>query len=121
MPRRTIALLITLALGLLVAPLAVHAQQPTNVPRVGYVTGAGDPEGWPPAIDAMPGGFLRVFRQGLRELGYIEGHNILLEYRAAGGHLDRIPGLVADLVHLKVDVLVSNNGPAIRAWDSLGM
>jgi putative tryptophan/tyrosine transport system substrate-binding protein len=90
-------------------------QQPTNVPRIGYVTGGGDPGGWPLEIDAMPRSFLKVFRQGLRELGYIEGHNILIEYRGAGGHLDRIPGLVADLVHLKVDVLVSNNGPAIRA------
>jgi putative tryptophan/tyrosine transport system substrate-binding protein len=63
----------------------------------------------------MPEGFPKAFRQGLRELGYLEGDTILVEYRAAEGHLDRIPGLVADLVQLPVDVLVSGNGPAIRA------
>jgi putative ABC transport system substrate-binding protein len=66
-------------------------------------------------IDAMPEGFPKAFRQGLRDLGYMEGKNILVEYRSAEGHLDRIPGLVAELVQLKVDVLVSGNGPAVRA------
>jgi putative ABC transport system substrate-binding protein len=63
----------------------------------------------------MPEGFLKAFRHGLRELGYMEGKNILVEYRGAEGHLDRIPGLVAELVQRQVDVLVSGNGPAIRA------
>jgi hypothetical protein len=63
----------------------------------------------------MPSGFPKAFRQGLRELGYLEGTNILIEYRGAGGHLDRIPSLVAELVQLQVDVLVSSNGPAVRA------
>jgi putative tryptophan/tyrosine transport system substrate-binding protein len=66
-------------------------------------------------IDSMPEGFPQAFRRGLRDLGYREGHNILVEYRGAQGHLDRIPGLVAELVQLHVDVLVSSNGPAIRA------
>jgi putative ABC transport system substrate-binding protein len=67
-------------------------------------------------IDSMPpGGFAKAFRQGLRELGYIEGKNILIEYRTAAGDLDQIPGLVAELVQRQVDVLVSGNGPAIRA------
>jgi len=56
-----------------------------------------------------------AFRQGLRELGYIEGKNILIEYRYAEGNLDRLPGLVAELVQLKVDVLIVINLPAIRA------
>jgi putative ABC transport system substrate-binding protein len=115
MARHFIGLLLTLALVVLVAPFTVEAQQPPNVPRIGLVTGGGDLESWPLEIDAMPGGFPKAFRQGLRELGYMEGHNILVEYRGAGGHLDRIPGLVAELVHLNVDVLVSGNGPAIRA------
>jgi putative tryptophan/tyrosine transport system substrate-binding protein len=115
MTHRTLALLITLTLALLVAPLAAHAQQPTNVPRIGMVTGGGDPRAWPMEIDSMPEGLPKTFRQGLRDLGYIEGKNILIEYRGAAGHLDRIPGLMAELVQLKVDVLVSGNGPAIRA------
>ena len=56
-----------------------------------------------------------AFRQGLRDLGYIEGKNILVEYRYAEGKADRIPGLVAELVQLKVDVLVFPNTTAIRA------
>jgi putative tryptophan/tyrosine transport system substrate-binding protein len=116
MTYRTIGLLITLALSLLVAPLAADAQQPPNVPRIGMVSGSGDPGAWTVEIDAMPpGGFAKAFRQGLRELGYIEGKNILVEYRGAEGHRDRIPGLVAELLHLHVDVLVSGNDQAIRA------
>ena len=108
MIRRTLGLLVTLALSLLVAPLAADAQQPTNVPRIGMVTGGGGPGDWPIEIDLTPEGFTKVFRQGLRELGYIEGKNILVEYRGAEGHRDRIPGLMAELLHLHVDVLVSN-------------
>jgi putative ABC transport system substrate-binding protein len=113
MTRRIVGPLITLVL--LVASPAIWAQQPMHVPRIGFVTGGGDPGGWPLAIEAMPRGFPKAFRQGLRELGYIEGDTILIEYRGAGGHLGRIPGLVADLVQLRVDVLVSGTGAAIRA------
>ena len=56
-----------------------------------------------------------AFRRGLRDLGYIEGKNILVEYRYAEGNRDRIPSLVAELVQLKVDILVSPNSPAILA------
>ena len=62
-----------------------------------------------------PGPYVEAFRQGLRDLGYIEGKNILVEYRYAEGKLDRIPSLVAELVQLKVDVLVVPTLPAIRA------
>ena len=68
---------------------------------------AGDPNNPGPQVEA--------FRQGLRDLGYIEGKNILVEYRYAEGKLDRIPSLVAELVQLKVDVLVVATLPAIRA------
>jgi putative tryptophan/tyrosine transport system substrate-binding protein len=57
----------------------------------------------------------KAFRQGLRELGYVEGENILIEYRYLEGKRDRIPSLVAELVQLKVDVLVASTPPAIRA------
>ena len=82
------------------------AEQPGRIPRIGYVSGtsANDPE---PQIEA--------FRQGLRDLGYIEGKNILVEYRYREGKADRGPSLVAELVQLKVDVLVLPPSPSIRA------
>jgi len=86
-----------------------HAQQPKRVPRIGYLGGRGAP------TPSTPDLLTEAFRQGLRDLGYIEGKNILVEYRYAEGKLDRIPSLVAELVQLKVDVLVSPALPAIRA------
>ncbi len=87
---------------------SAEAQQPTNtIPRIGHVSGTGDPKN--PDISA------RAFRQGLRDLGYIEGKNILVEYRYAEGKLDRVPALVAELVQLKVDLLVTSFLPGIRA------
>ena len=84
-----------------------EAQQPKKVPRIGFISGPGDPK--------TPGPLVEAFRQGLRDLGYIEGKNIQVEYRYAEGNLKRIPGLVAELVELKVDVLVTGNLPAVRA------
>jgi putative ABC transport system substrate-binding protein len=84
-----------------------QAQQPKKVPRIGVVWGISEPKTPVPVVEA--------FRQGLRDLGYIEGKNILVEHRYAEGNLDRIPNLVAELVQLKVDVLVSPALPAIRA------
>jgi ABC-type uncharacterized transport system substrate-binding protein len=75
-----------------------EAQQPNKIPRIGYVSGGGDL--------SNPGPNVEAFRQGLRDLGYLEGKNILVEYRYGEGKLDRVPGLVADLVQLKPDVLV---------------
>jgi putative tryptophan/tyrosine transport system substrate-binding protein len=82
-----------------------EAQQPKKVPRIGYVS-SGDPSTEPR---------LAAFRRGLRDLGYIEGKNILIEYRYAEGKPDEVPGLVAELVQLKVDVLVIGFLPAIHA------
>jgi putative ABC transport system substrate-binding protein len=93
--------------ALLAVAVSVEAQQPTKVPRIGYLSGAGDP--------SNPGPNVEAFRRGLQELGYIEGKNILVEYRYIEGKRDRVPSLVAELVQLKVDVLVSPNLPAIRA------
>ena len=85
----------------------VEAQQPKKLPRIGYLVTAGDP-GNPDSHD-------KAFRERLRDLGYIEGKNILIEYRYLEGKRDRIPSLVAELVQLKVDVLVASTPPAIRA------
>ena len=91
-------LILTLILGILAMPIAAEAQRQAKVPRLGYVSGSGDPSAAGPHVEA--------FRQGLRDRGYIEGKNILVEYRYAEGKLDRVPGLVAELLQLKVDVLV---------------
>ncbi len=100
------AFLIAIGAGML-APWAARAQQPAKIPRLGYVSATGDPN--------TPGPQVAGFRQGLRDLGYIEGKNILVEYRYIEGKLDRAPGLVAELVQLKVDVLLIGTLPAIRA------
>ena len=98
-----------IALGTLLLALGVRveAQQPAKVQRIGYLSGLGDPKN--------PGAQVEAFRGGLRDLGYIEGKNILVEYRYHEGKVDRVPGLVAELVQLKVDVLVVVPSPAIRA------
>jgi putative ABC transport system substrate-binding protein len=83
------------------------AQQPARIPRIGYLSGTGDPN--------TPGLQVEAFRQGLRDLGYIEGKNILAEYRYVEGKVDSIPSLVAELMQLKVDVFISGNAVAIRA------
>jgi putative ABC transport system substrate-binding protein len=84
-----------------------EAQQPKKIPRIGMVGASGSP--------ADPGPYVEALRQGLRDLGHIEGKNIVIEYRGAEGKLDRVPALVAELVQLSVDVLVVGNLPAIRA------
>jgi putative ABC transport system substrate-binding protein len=84
-----------------------EAQQPTKVPRIGFAVGQGSTKN--------PGPIVEAFRQGLRDLGYTEGKNILVEYRFAEGIENRIPGLVAELVQLKVDVIVVPALVAIRA------
>jgi ABC-type uncharacterized transport system substrate-binding protein len=85
---------------------SAEAQQPKKVSRIGYLTGA-TPEGQSVRIEA--------FRQGLRELGYVEGKNIVIEYRYAEEKLDRLPALAAELVRLKVDVIVTGGSGNTRA------
>jgi putative tryptophan/tyrosine transport system substrate-binding protein len=87
--------LFMLLLSLLILRFA-EAQQPTKVPRIGFLAAIS-----PAAISAR----IEAFRQGLNELGYIEGKNIVIEWRSAGA--DRVPGLAAELVRLKVDVIVT--------------
>jgi putative ABC transport system substrate-binding protein len=101
--------ILTFALcGMLLALcVPVQAQQLKKLPRIGYLVTAGDPGN----LDSPD----KAFRERLRDLGYIEGKNILIEYRYLEGKRDRIPSLVAELVELKVDVLVASTPPAIRA------
>jgi putative tryptophan/tyrosine transport system substrate-binding protein len=74
---------------ILASVLFAHAQQLTKNPRIGYLSAGGRSSGT---------GRLETFRQGLRELGYVEGKNIIIEYRNAEGKLDRLPALAAELV-----------------------
>jgi putative ABC transport system substrate-binding protein len=97
-----IVICLLLTFFLLTVSLA-QAQQPTKIPRIGYLDG-GFPSTNAARIDA--------FRQGLRELGYVEGKNIVVEYRHAEGKLDHLPALAAELVRLKVEVLVMGGGGA---------
>ncbi|HEY7167539.1 MAG TPA: ABC transporter substrate-binding protein [Candidatus Binatia bacterium] len=97
-----------LALLILVAFFGpAEAQQPPKIPRVGYAASGGDTKD--------PGRLVEAFQRGLRDLGYIEGKNILVEYRYPGTSLDQGPGVIAELIQLKVDVLVSSSAGAIRA------
>jgi putative tryptophan/tyrosine transport system substrate-binding protein len=80
-----------------------QARPPTKIPRIGYLDGAF------PSTNAAR---IDAFRQGLWELGYVEGKNIVIEYRHAEGKLDRLPALAAELVRLKVEVLVMGGGGA---------
>jgi len=86
---------------------SAEAQQTKKIPRIGFVSVSGDA--------GNPGRNVEAFRQGLRDLDYIEGKNILVEYRYTAGKSNRAPGFVAELVQLKVDVLVTSSSDAIRA------
>ena len=98
-----------LALGamLLAVCFPAQAQQPTRIPHIGILTTFS-----PSVVSAR----IEGFRQGLRELGYVEGKNIVIEWRSAGGNNDRLPVLAAELVGLKVDVIVSPGPTATRAF-----
>jgi putative ABC transport system substrate-binding protein len=97
------AFIAVLSGGLLAAPLAAEAQQAAKVPRIGYL--ALNPAANPHLHEA--------FRQGLRDLGYVEGRNVVIENRDAEGKPERLPALAAELVLLKVDVIVAN--PTVAA------
>jgi putative tryptophan/tyrosine transport system substrate-binding protein len=100
--------MVMLIVAALAAPLAAGAQPAGKVPRVGYLT-AGSPS------DQGRQRRFEAFRQGLRELGYVEGQNIAIESRWAEGKNDRYPALAADLVRSKVDVIVAVGGAASKA------
>ena len=102
----TVGCIVTLILSLLAAPRAAAAQLPTKVPRVGYLSDESRSLGF---------ASFEPIAQGLRELGYLEGRNIVFEYRYAEGKTEVLPGLAAELVRLKVDVIVAVGTSATRA------
>ena len=107
------AFLATMMGGLLAKPLPVGAQEAGKVYRIGFVWDS--PAVWPNALEA--------FRQGLRDLGWVEGKNIVVEYRWAEGRFDRLPSLMDELVRLKVDLIVAPTsiytGAAKRATSTI--
>ena len=98
------ALAVALAAGLTAVPAAVHAQPTGKVHRIGYL-----------ATGSSTSGFQEQFLEGLRELGWVEGQNIVIDYRFADGSFDRLPQLAAELVRLKVDIIVAQPTPAALA------
>jgi putative tryptophan/tyrosine transport system substrate-binding protein len=105
MTRRTVGFFVTLVLTLLVAPLAADAQPPPHVHRIGYLLGA--------TREQEP--FVETFLEAMRALGYVEGQNLVMEYRTAEGQAERLPALAAELVRLPVDVLLAVFTPAALA------
>jgi putative tryptophan/tyrosine transport system substrate-binding protein len=96
---------IYLLLSILLPPGLIAAQQPAKVPRLGYLVVA------PLSTISQR---TEAFRQGLRELGYVEGKNLVIEWRSAGGNPERMPTLATELVQLKVDVIVTAGSSATR-------
>src|SRR5262245_1472997 len=104
--RRLLALSLLLALALLAAPLAAEAQQVARVYRIGFLMSS-SPSAVPTRVEE--------FRRGLHALGYVEGSNLIIELRSAEGQFDRLPALAAQLVSLKVDVIVTAGPMDARA------
>ncbi len=111
MRRSIIGFVIILALGILSVPFSSDAQQPGKVYRIGFLTAFSltfpFPSAFRPALDA--------FRQRLRELGWIEGQNIVVEYRWADRRFERLPALATELVQLKMDLILVGDGFATVA------
>lgn len=107
-PMRRIGLAVVVTVACLTAPLT--AQQLTRVPRLGILVNADSPR-------------VEAFRHGLREQGYTDGHNVFIEYRYASARSESLDALARELVHLKVDVIVTEGTPptlaARRATDSI--
>jgi ABC-type uncharacterized transport system substrate-binding protein len=108
MTRRTIGLLITLALGLLWVPLAAEALPARKTPRIGVLSSF-DPPGGPDWQQELP------FLHAPRELGWVEGQTLAVEWRYALGAPERLPDVAAELVRLPVDLIVTMDGPAADA------
>jgi putative ABC transport system substrate-binding protein len=105
-------LLIALGAGALAAPLASFAQQqPAKIARIGFLGNS---------TAALEANLVEPFREGLRDLGYVEGQNVLIEYRWAEGKYERFPALIAQLIALKVDVIVTAGTPASLAVKKAG-
>jgi putative ABC transport system substrate-binding protein len=102
----TLITVLILLPALLAAPLAAGAQQPAKVPRIGFLSAT------TPGVSTLA---LDAFRQGLRELGWVEGQNIVVDYRLTEGRPDRLPDLAAELVQLKVDIIVAEATQGVAA------
>jgi putative ABC transport system substrate-binding protein len=102
---KCVGLALVIALTFALGGAVAQAQQPTKIPRIAYLGGAS-----PSAIAYRT----EAFRQRLRELGYVEGKNIVIEFRYAEEKLDRLPALAAELVRQKVDVIVTAGGTSTR-------
>jgi putative ABC transport system substrate-binding protein len=100
--------IVTLGGAVAAWPLAARAQQPSKVPRIGFLNPLS-------RSNLMGMGWVEAFRSGLHDLGYVEGKNIIIEYRWSEGKYDRLPGLAAELVHLGIDILVTYSTPGTRA------
>jgi len=107
MRHTTVGLFVMLALSVLAAPVVAAAQQPTKVYRIGRLS-----PGLPPS---QPSPSMEAFRQALRDFGYVEGQNLVIEWRWAEGQEERLPDLAAELVRLQVEVIVVGGVAAIRA------
>jgi putative ABC transport system substrate-binding protein len=92
--------------SLLTLPLAIEAQQASKVPRIGYLVQNYAETSQRP---------LAAFREGLRELGWVEGKNIVIEVRFAEGSVDQLPALVSELIRVKVDIIVAGSSGATWA------
>src|SRR6266545_4264167 len=98
-------------IGLATSPLAANAQTGGKLHRVAYLA----PGESGASQSTMARLSLEAFKQGLRELGWVEGKTVLIEYRFAEGHYERLPGLAAELVRLKPDVIAATTTPAVVA------
>jgi len=107
MRRKAVQLIGMLALVIFIAPLAANAQPLSKVYRLGWLSEGSPPSGPTPSSEA--------FQQGLRYLGYVVGQNLAIAYRYAAGNTERLPDLAAELVGLKVDVIVTSSTPATLA------
>ncbi len=103
MKTTALGLIVTLALGILLAPHAAEAQKPAKVPRIAVLS--------PTGLSHLS----QAFRQGLRDLGYVEGQTVAVEERHAGGRLEQLPDLATELVRLKFDLIVTSGAPAAHA------
>ena len=103
----SVGLLVVLALSLCVAPCTSPAQPSGHLPRIGFLSGT--------ALTPELARGLEAFRHALRERGWVEGHNLALEYRFAEGRFERLPTLAAELVGLHVDVLVTEGSEGVQA------
>src|SRR5262245_14364938 len=104
---KTVGLAMPFVLVILLAPFSAAAQQPAQVYRIGILAGGSQALNWQPGNEAL--------QQGLRELGYVEGQNIILEYRYAEGNVALFPELAAELVRRNVDIIVALGHPMVLA------